>query len=206
MSKKKIVWVCVGAVVGTVLLIIAALVVFFVLLVARGYDFVMAEDGRMSYGVSKSRKDVFCIGPEWEGGDLSFEIPDEFMGYPVTTLGGYTGRGYPCPFSARVNTADYGVENDGFTCDDKFFDYHHRADDEYETLVFSVRLGKNVRNLGYVDGKSYLGNYLENGGFDFAVKVVYFFTVDGENETFSAENGKLYYKASGELVDEFFYE
>lgn len=186
---------------GIGLFLIAAWLIFLAQCVAQTYHFVMSEDGRMSYGVCKFRKDVFCIGPEWEGGDTSFEIPDEFMGYPVTTLGGYTGRGYPCPFAARANA----VEAD-FTCSDGFFDYHHRADDAYETLVFSVCLGKNVRKLGYVDGKSYLGNYLNDEECDFTLKIVYSFTVDEENKTFFAENGKLYYKASGELVDEFFYE
>ncbi len=193
--------------------IIAAVCAAAILFVCTGcgsYSYRESEDGRMEYGVSDLKKDVFCIGPNWCGEeDMSFEVPDEFMGYPVTTLGGYTGRGYPCPFAVRVSAEKYGFSGDkGFSCSDGFFDFYHRSDDEYETLVFSVRLGKNVRTLEYVDGKSYLGYYLdlEDEEFDFTVKIVYSFTVDEENATFYAEDGKLYYKGSGELVDEFFYE
>ena len=200
-KKKKQAWVGIVVGLGIGVFLIAAWLLFLALFVARSYEFAFSEEDRMSFGVCKFRKDAFCIGPEWEGGDLSFEIPDEFMGLPVTALGGYTGRGYPCPFAARVNT-----EGPDFVCDDGFFDLHHGADDDYETIVFSIRMGKNVRSFNGVDGKEYYGKYLENGGCDFLTKVVYSFTVDGENETFYAENGKLYYKATDEMVNEFFYE
>ena len=200
-EKKKSVWIGVGVELGIGLLLVAAWVAFLALFVARSYEFVASEDGRMSFGVCEFRKDAFCIGPEWEGGDLSFEIPDEFMGFPVTKLGGYTGRGYPCPFAARVNTQEVD-----FVCDDGFFDLHHSDGDDCETLIFSLHMGKNVRSFDGVDGKMYCGKDLENGEYDFLYKIAYSFTVDGENETFYAENGRLYKKASGELVEDFFYE
>lgn len=191
----------IGLAIGVAL--VAAWGLFLLFFVARQYEFARSEDGRMTYGVCDFRKDAFCIGPVWDGGEnRSFEIPDEFMGFPVTKLGGYTGRGYPCPFSARIEAEGYG----GFTLDDSVFASDHREDDGYESLVFSVRLGKNVREVQYVYGKSYLGAEREDGTLDVLYKIVYSFTVDGENGTFYAENGRLYYKANSALVDEFFYE
>ena len=201
MKKKQSVWIGIGVGLGIGLLLIASWIIFLALFVAKSYDFVTSEDGRMSFGVCEFKKDAFCIGPEWDGGKMSFEIPDEFMGFPVTALGGYTGRGYPCPFAVRVNAGEYD-----FTCDDGVFDVHHRADDEFATLVFSIRLGKNVKTIDFADGKLYLGRNLENGEFDFTAKIVYSFTVDGQNETFFAENGRLYKRAGGEPVESFFYE
>ena len=183
------------------ILFFAGVMVFFII---GQYHDGQSEDGRLYFGVSKVRRKAFCYSCEWHGGDMTFVIPDEFMGYPVTTLGGYIGRGFPCPFGVRVNTDDY---NSGWG--EEVFEDRHRADDEFENLTFSIQIGANVKKFDGIAGKVYLVNRTEiaDGEYDEDViyKVVYFLTVDEKNKTFYAEDGRLYYRSSGEMVEDFFY-
>lgn len=199
----------IGTVIGSIVSAIVVLGAFLffgtiVFLIVGQYHTADSEDGRLCFGYNKLRRNAFCYSCEWDGGDKSFVIPDECMGYPVTTLGGYIGRGFPCPFGVRVNTGDY---NCGW--DDSGFEYWHQEGDEYETLSFSIHLGANVKEFDGTAGKEYLVNRTEkeDGEYeeDVIYKVVYFFTVDGNNKTFYAEDGKLFYRSTGELVEDFFY-
>lgn len=164
----------------------------------------------MCFGVSKLKKDVFCIDIVWDGGDMAFTIPDEFMGYKVTTLGGYTGTGYPCPFQVEIDIpAIYpdGGEYSYSVCDESVFESEHMPDDEYDILTFSIHLGVNLVNIKYVLGKQYYVRYIEGESIDdYLCKIVYYFTVDEGNPKLYAKNGKLYYRDSNELVTDFFYE
>lgn len=162
----------------------------------NGWDSV--DDFDVLYNANKN---VACVaGWHWDGDydNMELTVPDEFDGIKITELGGYYGRGYPCPFSVWL-PADWGDWSGDNIQDDT----------EYETLVFSVHLGKNIEKLCYVDGKCFCGVTLENGDeyiYDALYKIAYRFTVDGENEVFYASEGKLYYRENNELVDEFFYE
>ena len=182
-------------------LLIAGTVVF---MIVGQYHDGQSEDGRLYFGYNKLRRKSFCYSCEWYGGDTSFVIPDEFMGYPVTTLGGYIGRGFPCPFGVRVYSDDY---NCGWS--DEIFDIWHKEDDDFEILTFSIHIGANVKEFDGIAGKEYLVNRTEtaDGEYeeDVIYKVVYSFTVDEKNKTFYAENGKLFYRSSGELVEDFYY-
>ena len=183
------------------ILLMAGFVVF---MIVGQYHTADSEDGRLCFGYNKLRRNAFCYSCEWDGGDTSFTIPDECMGYPVTTLGGYIGRGFPCPFGVRVNTDEY---NCGW--DDRGFEYWYQEGDEYEILSFSIHLGAYVKEFDGIAGKEYLVNQTEkeDGEYEYDViyKIVYSFTVDERNKTFYAEDGRLYYRSSGEMVEEFFY-
>ena len=182
------------------------LVGFIIFSIVGHYDFTRTEDGRMCFGVSKVRRDVFCISCEWDGGETSYTVPNEFMGYPVTTLGGYTGRGYPCPFGVRISRDAISYDT-GW--DERGYEVWHREGDEYEILTFSVHIGANVKEFNGVMGKQYLVNRIEREDEEYEgdvlYKVVYYFTVDERNKTFYAENGKLFYHESGQEVSDFFY-
>lgn len=152
-------------------------------------------------GYSKREKNAFISSCRWDGDrdNMTFIIPDDYNGIKIRDLGGYFGRGVPCPFGISVNT-----EEVTFVSSETF------GDDDYESLVFTVVLGKSISNVKYVVGKNYFGTNTqnENGEYisDTLYKVVYYFEVSPENPTFYSENGKLYNKSDGSLIDEFFYE
>lgn len=177
-------------------------------LVGCFYSFEESSDGRFIFGVSDMKKDAFCIGCEWSGGDKEFVIPDEFMGYKVTTLGGYTGRGYPCPFAVHVDLSEI-YPGDGTDFCQKDID-GYQPEDEYDVLTFSIHLGANLTELDYLNGKMYIVRHIEkeDGSVeeDVLCKIAYSFTVDEANPKLYAENGKLYYRDGNTPVTEFFYE
>lgn len=172
------------------------------------YSNEVSGDGKLSFGVNKMKKDVFCYDCYYDGGDMSFTIPDKFMGYKVTTLGGYTGRGYPCPFSVRIDLNKLYPEGETYGSQEDIENKH--PDDEYDILTFTVHLGKNLVNLNRIEGKNYYVRHLEpnSGEYDVDVlcKIVYYFTVDEANPTLYAENGKLYYRKNNKLITDFYYE
>ncbi len=181
--------------------ILMALLIFpFVLIlvfILAQYEDAVTEDG-MNIGYNKLTKKAFCYGCE-AGEKREFTIPDTFEGIPVTMLGGYIGRGFPCPFSLWVDGGE-----DVYGCHDVTVP----QGDEYETIVLTVHIGKNLKELTYIDDCFWGIRDLDPEGetFDVLFKVVYSFTVNEENETFYAEDGRLYYKTNHQLAEEFFYE
>lgn len=129
------------------------------------YSFENSGDGKFAFGVSSSEKNAFCICCNWDGGDTSFVIPDEFMGYKVTALGGYTGRGYPCPFSVQIDL-DKVYPGDGTYGEQADIDGED-PDDEYDILGFSVHLGANVVKIEHVKGKAYIVRHTEKESGEF---------------------------------------
>ena len=175
------------------------------------YDGERTEDGRMFIGYSKLYKQAF-VGMIWYSAeDTEFVLPDEYNGIPVTTLGGYIGRGYPCPFDFSMEFPEkfqqYREEQRAFGTTDPVFD---ETRDGWETFVFTIRLGRNIREIKYTEPCAYYGIEIDNGDGTYTSDILYmlvpYFIVPEENETFYAEDGKLYYKQSKELVDEFIYE
>ena len=169
------------------------------------------EDGSMFIGYSKLEHDAFVgmlsCGPE--GAQIT--VPDEYNGIPVTTLGGYIGRGYPCPFFFSVILPEeynsYIDRQKTFSTADPVFD---EAGDGWKTVLIEVCFGKNIRTVQRVNNTVYSGICIdgEDGSekMDILYKAVPYFTVSEENKFFYAVDGKLYDKKTGELVPGFEYE
>ena len=163
------------------------------------YDYETVDS--FGIGYSKLKKRAFISICEWNGNknNMTFVIPDEYKGFPILDLGGYYGTGVPCPFGISL-PSDYDID---------FVSFDNFGDNEYETLVFNVMLGKNISKLVLVDGITYFGKDTvdENGEnqSDILYKIAYNFEVNGENSTFYALDGKLYYKSNGELITQFAY-
>ena len=176
------------------------------------YDGEFVEDKGMFLGYSKSKKRAFVgqLQGDWDNTD--FVIPDEYRGYPVTTLGGVIGRGFPCPFDFYLELPEEYREYDdaqlSFATQFSVFD---ETGDGWETVIFYITLGRNVRQIERATPCRYLGiiaGYDEDGLpiHDLLYKIVPYFTVPEENKTFYAEEGRLYYKNSGAPAGEFEYE
>lgn len=117
---------------------------------------------------------------------MSITIPDQAAGYPVTALGGYSGRGVPTLFRAvlpeeyRSGTAPQeGME-------------------AQEELVFTVELGKNVKELTCVDAG--YDTVAIRPGATVRYHVSYVYRYDEENPIFYARDGVLYRRADGQPV------
>lgn len=188
-----------------------ALLLFSFTLAGCFYDGDLTEDGSMFVGYSKMRKKAFVGMLCGDLGNTEFVLPDEYMGYPVTTLGGYIGRGYPCPFNFDIALPEeyriYEENQRVFSTRNSVFD---EVEDGWETVIFKIALGKNIREIEYTMPCNYIGIDIDNGDGtetgDILYKIVPYFTVPEENKTFYAEGGRLYYKSSGEPAGEFEYE
>ena len=176
------------------------------------YDGEFVEDRKMFLGYSKTKKRAF-VGLLY--GDLEnteFVIPDKYRGYPVTTLGGVIGRGFPCPFDFDIELPEeyqeYVEQQRTFGTEFSGFD---ETGDGWETVVFHITLGRNIRKIERASLCRYIGiivDYDEEGLpiRDILYKIVPYFIVPEENATFYAEGGRLFYKASGTPAGEFEYE
>lgn len=129
-------------------------------------------------------------------------IPDEVNGCKVTSLGGIPGCGAKHSFQVMVENSD------------RFESGYHVSianylDTDYETYTFNVKLGKNIKKIVSILGHSvWVGDNIIVDGVetpDIIARFVYNFEVASENKTFYSENGKLYYKKTGKLVEEIDY-
>ena len=147
-----------------------------------------------------SRHDAFIGMCFWDGGDKVIELPDEYNGVPVTKLGGATGIGVPNAFYINLRDKDYNYHGNTIKL----------PDSEYEKIMFTVKIGKNLQRIERVEGKMFFGSVItdENGEeiFDTLYKVVYYFEVDSNNAAYYSKDGRLYRKSNDTVVDEFFYD
>ena len=127
-------------------------------------------------------------------GTNEISIPESFGDYPVKGLGGYVGKGAPCPFNIDVKgfPTISGVGLSGGS-----FDWYIKGEGlepEYVDVVLNI--GPNIREIyadqfGIVSGKK-------------LVIVRVYANCDSGNTSFYSENGILYRK-NGEVVDGFLY-
>lgn len=120
--------------------------------------------------------------------ELTLRIPDKVQGKRVTALGGFMGSGVPCPFMVDIP----GLE--GYFLEDML-----PEDAVVEQYHLAIILGKNIREVKF----AFMDHYYHMGENRFIQILV---TVDlGENTYFGVQDGKLYCKADGEIVEGFFY-
>lgn len=131
----------------------------------------------------------------WNGGEKVIEIPDEYKGLPVVYLGGHTGwLGTDNMFEIVLRDQEYSYIGDDYS-----------GDDDYETLTFTIRIGKNLKAIecGGSDRSFGYRTYDENGEMhiDVLYKIVYYFEVDSENKDLYSIDGKLYQKYNNTLIN-----
>ena len=129
-----------------------------------------------------------------DSGVTEFTIPESYGDYPVVELGGYVGRGAPCPFGVDVqgidSVANVGLSNGSFDW------YVNRHDLKLAYIDLVLNIGPNIREIFADQGG------LEAGEELFVVRV--YINCDLQNPAFYSENGRLYTKR-GELVKGFLY-
>lgn len=146
------------------------------------------ESGNITGGYCKHN--AFIGKCYWDGGDKVIELPDEYNGVPVTLLGGYTGRlGTRNEFEIVLSDNDY-----------TYIESTNVDDDDYETIIFTIKIGKNLQGVERISDEVFIGyrTYDENYdmNMDVIYKIEYYFEIDSENEYLYSKDGKIYDKSS----------
>jgi len=140
--------------------------------------------------------------------NMEITIPDEYGGFPVTTLGGSTGTGYLCPFgislASYVNTPKGSEFDSPFSVVGDLDDYEFSEEYNVECPVFRLVIGKNIEVIEHVEMNNYYPHINEDGSITLYHPVVYIICSE-ENEHFYSKDGKLYDKKTDELITEFAY-
>ena len=150
-------------------------------------------------------KEAMVYHYQWDGDEenRTIVIPETYMGkYTVTTVGGYIGRGYPCPFAiflpAEIETA-YSI--DGGYDPDELVEIGWFESYTIVNYEFRLILGANVKDVSYVDQCVWVCKDGERA-------TLYYLRVyvecAAENKHYYSENGRLY-QADGALVEGFLY-
>lgn len=151
------------------------------------------------------RKEAMVYSYQWDGDteNMTIVIPETYQGrYTVTTVGGYYGRGYPCPFSIALPgeiAVTYSMSAD--------YDLDERvADGRFESYTvvnydFTLQIGANIESVDYVLQYAYV--YVDGGHATVYYPRVYIECAP-ENEHYYSENGILYAK-DGTKVEGFLY-
>ena len=124
---------------------------------------------------------------------LKVTVPDTLFGYPVTALGGWHSRGVPCAFA--VCLPENWTVQEAFGADMAADPGGYYPEARVVELPFSLHLGKNVAQLSLPGAAGYAG--LDGQGRQTVWLIRWYVTCDAENETFYAENGRLYTRADG---------
>lgn len=174
------------------------------------YEGEFAYDGRYFLGYSAQKQETFVGMIVGSLDDTSFDLPDEYRGYPVTTLGGKAnGEAHPFDFALRLpdSLREFEESQRVFSTTDPSLD---ERGDGWATVRFNINLGKNVSKIEETMPCAYIGIEITNGEgaqvHDILYRIVPYFTVDMRNSTFYAKDGKLYYKANSEPAGSFEYE
>lgn len=139
--------------------------------------------------------------------NLEITIPDDYNGIPIKQIGGYSGTGFPAPFSISLFTlymnapeeSEYYAVFDGDAV-------KYGSSEEYtvEDVVFTLNIGKNIEVIDYVEMDAYYPHINDDGSITFYHAVVNI-TCSDENEHFYSKDGKLYDKKTNELISDFAY-
>ena len=136
---------------------------------------------------------------------MEITIPDDYNGIPIKRVGGFSGIGVPSPF--RIDLSQVYMNAPEGSEFDMIWRY---PDDELsvaytiENVVFQLHIGKNIEEIDFVFMDDYYPHIDEDGTVTFYHPVVYI-TCSEENTTFYSKDGKLYYKSTNALVEDFAY-
>ena len=137
---------------------------------------------------------------------MEITIPDDYNGIPIKRIGGFSGIGAPSPFGIDLSQL-YMNAPEGSRYQSIFADHPDLFNiaDEYtvEEVVFQLHIGKNIEVVDFIMN-DYYPHINEDGSIIFYHPVVYI-TCSEENTTFYSKDGKLYYKSTNALVEDFAY-
>ena len=149
----------------------------------------MRADGNLHYCLHENKKVCYVSHLNWPGDADTVElfINDEFDGYRIISLGGYHVL---TRFVINLESMD-GKTVPDLLPEDAVVQYKH--------LI--INIGKNIERIRIFDLKNY---HIDSKTGTYYQVLVTINCAEG-NEYFYAEDGKLFYKRTGSLVDDFYY-
>lgn len=167
------------------------------LMAGRDYhESAMVERDGVRYYLRADRLRAFAGVCVWDGeGDtVDYHIPDRVDGAKVTSLGGLIyGTAFKklsCGWGVALPETFRGAERVGFLPQTNVTEL---------TLTVRLHLGR------YVSGMENIGELVPVGyystGASYIIRQKWVVTCDERNETYYAEDGRLYYRGSGEPVE-----
>ena len=127
---------------------------------------------------------------EWNGTDtsLEIEIPNEVDGHRVTMW----GNDYPAPFIINMDRSTMICGKALLPEDAQIF-----------PLYLSINIGDNLREIREIELKDFYQDRIDPQVYYQILVTIY---CSPDNPHFYSENGKLYKKSTGTLIDKFYYE
>lgn len=167
------------------------------LMVGRDYheSAAVVQDG-VTFYPRADRLYAFAGIYTWDGaGDMvEYVIPDRVNGAKVTSLGGLVyGTAFkklPYGWGLALPETFRGAERVGFLPQTNVTEL---------TLTVRLHLGRYVSGMENIGELAPVGYY--STGENYIIRQKWVVTCDARNETYYAENGRLYYRGSGEPVD-----
>lgn len=136
---------------------------------------------------------------------MEITIPDDYNGIPIKRVGGFSGIGAPSPFGIDLSQLYMNApEGSEFDMIWRYPDDELSVAYTIENVVFQLNIGKNIEEIDFVFMDDYYPHINEDGTVTFYHPVVYI-TCSEENTTFYSKDGKLYYKSTNALVEDFAY-
>ncbi len=180
----------------------------FVLLVSScslNYD--ITDYGNIEIGYSDFENNAFvaCIYFDINNDDPNIVIEDNYKGIPITELGGYFGRGVPCPFYvlAKIKTPD--VNQNFIAKYDADFIYTDNV--QIHEYYVNINLPSTLKSVTYATKDVFCSSYGNNDGEE--IMDIYIvrckIQIDDSNKYFYSIDGKLYDKNTNTLIDKFIY-
>ena len=176
--------------------------------IALQYDESAEKDG-FFIGINKTANCCFAGGYVCDvyTENMEITIPDYYEDMPVKRIGGYFGRGVPCPFRISVAEA-YMNAPDNSEFDSVYTGniYEFELEEKYtvEELEFTLNIGKNVDTIANVSMDNYYPHINEDESITFYHPVLNIICSD-ENKHFYSKDGKLYERETNDLISEFAY-
>lgn len=155
------------------------------------YDGNVLSSGDLSFGTHITNKICYVGTYTWssDSKEAVLDIPDVCDGYRVVHLGGFFGNGVPDPFCVQLPDAEAI--------------YHESAlpeDAEIEQYHLIINIGKNLEDNRFIMMEAYYSM-----GENRFVQILVTVNCHEDNPYFYSQNGKLYKRADGSLVEGFFY-
>lgn len=166
------------------------------------------EDCNLELHLSKLKKDAFVGSYAWDLNENNMEIviPSSFGKYKITRLGGYFGSGARCsfqiawdPYQLYPDSEVYGCEWDDFKTN--FSDYPNST---VRYLDFTLVLNEYISDDIYSSLDDITVFKLPDDSYVFVFIRLYIICPQSNDKLYS-QNGKLYKKADGQLVENIFY-
>lgn len=137
--------------------------------------------------------------------NMEIAIPDYWEGIPVTTFGGYLGKGLPTPFIIDLSDIYMNTEDNMVWSFDSINSKSVGTDYEIKELEFVLKIGEHISEIRNVEMDYYYPHINDDGSITFYHPVVRIECAEN-NKHFYSKDGKLYDKKTDELIEDFAYK